>query len=77
MSLNKSFCPIDVVGAAGAAGAENISTDDAPVERSRLFRSILARYDISLNEQDFFTICNSYGREQEIKYDAFIRMCLR
>jgi len=44
---------------------------------SRLFRSILARYDISLNEQDFFTICNSYGREQEIKYDAFIRMCLR
>jgi len=44
---------------------------------ARLFRSILARYDISVNEADFYTIVNKFGREQEVKYDPFIRMCLR
>lgn len=49
---------------------------------ARLFRSVLARYDIVLNEDDFYTVMHAFSRdagggERNVHYDSFLRTCLR
>lgn len=56
---------------------KNADTNRSGTVPSRQFRSILARYDVSISENDFFIVISSFAREQEVKYDPFLRMCLR
>ena len=48
---------------------------------ARTFRSVMARHDVALSEDDFYMVMQSFSRNvggnRSVHYDSFLRMVLR